>query len=158
MIEPIEFDTFLKIVGGTSIVSLATQIFSIFNISLEIEKKRKSLIEKPKKDNFGQDIEYSVKEQPVIEQSVNIKWHLTNLLYGFVIAVISILTYSITNKISYLRTEEWYIIIVSLISYVFLLVVPLYVTYHMYKIFRIYYDISIVSLNNPNKDDKILQK
>lgn len=152
MIEPIEFEFFLKIVGGTSVVSLATQIFSIFSISIDIEKKRKSLIEKPKKDELGQVIKYPVKDQATIEKSKNINSHLTYLLYGFVLAVISILTYAITSNIPYLLIKNWYIIVVSIVSYGFLIFVPSFVTYHMYKIFSIYYNISLVSINNINSN------
>lgn len=153
MIEPIDFDTFLKVIGGTTIISLATQISCVYNIALETTVRRNNILKRDSelKGELGVRKENLDTDKKLITNAGNIKSHLQNLLFGFTVSIVSILIFAITKHIPYPIESEVYNIFASITSYFFILAVPSWILYHVYRIFDIYFDISIEDQSSNNK-------
>lgn len=147
--EPIEFSIYLKILGGSSIFSLAIQLSSIFKLIIELKEIKKKIESNQPESALGIKEPIPTSDKNKLEKIENLPNILNHLLYGFFIAILCIITYAIGEHISYtvISKSILYFQFTTILTYLTILVVPLYIIINLSRIFNIYYQIKLLSLN-----------
>jgi hypothetical protein len=147
MISPVDFDTFFKVVGGSSILSFVTQLYSILNIKLEIDTTIQFIKENRPKSHAKQ-IRFPDEKIEVFIDDANssLNTHLRYLLWGFILGISSIMIYAVTSNIPYLNQTNIYIVLISLLTYFFVIIIPSIIAYNLFKVFWIYYTAMMIKI------------
>ncbi len=147
--EPIEFSIYLKILGGSSIFSLAIQLSSVFKLIIELKEIKKKIESNRPESRLGITEPIPISDKKKLEKIERLPKILNHLLYGFFIAIICIITYSIGEHIPYtvVCKSTLYFQFTTLLTYLTILVVPLYIIINLSRIFNIYYNIKLLTLN-----------
>jgi hypothetical protein len=143
MLNPVDFDSFFKIVGGVGILSLISQFTSFFK-TIDEMKTTKNVIEGKRTfdthDSFTKLNFPSHVENDLAKTSDDGLKKYFNRFFGIVtLSVSSVVWYAITKNVEVLSTSKVYLLFISLCSYSFLIIVPLYFLITIYTLFSLYY-------------------
>lgn len=136
----IEFDIYLKIIGGIGLLSALSQITSFFKLIDEIKELKSKIEEKRKVHDYTKRKEkFPEKIEKDLKATENLKPFYDNLMAVLVSSLLSVICYAICKNIPCLVNEPWYFNIIAIISYLFVLIIPCYFLVILYRFFNLYY-------------------
>lgn len=136
----IDFDIYLKIIGGIGLLSALSQVTSFFKLIDEIKGLYTKIEGKRKKEDYsGFSQKFPERIEADLESTKNLKPFYDNLMVVLVSSLLSVICYAICKNIPCLVNEPWYFNSIAIISYLFVLIIPCYFLVVLYRFFNLYY-------------------
>lgn len=145
----IEFDIYLKIIGGIGLISALSQVTSFFKLIDEIKGLYFKIENKREQDKYSSFMKkYHKQIEKDLKTTENLKFFYNHFMIILVVSIFSVICYAICKNIPCPFNEVWYYNSIAIISYISILGIPCYFLIILYKFFNLYY--RLINYNSLN--------
>lgn len=136
----IEFDIYLKIIGGIGLLSALSQITSFFKLIDEIKGLHTKIEDKRGIDGYsGFKKKFHKQIEKDLKKADNLYVYFRHFMIILVTSILSVVCYAICKNIPCIVNEIWYFNTIAIFSYLFVLIIPSYFLLIIYNFFNLYY-------------------